>query len=143
MAERLPSDHPSVTTLRARLARSGGTRRPCLRIPEAADVADGDLIQVVLDGAQYHARVVVDTSGPLIRGAYDNRRLARESGEGENRLLEWADAHDRGPGDAVDLDEVEPGFLYGVRVPGKRTVYEATESPDESLADIARDLDER
>jgi hypothetical protein len=141
MPERVPHDHPSVTTLRAHLVRSGGTRKPCLRVPEEADAAEGEVIRLVLDGIQRHARVLADSEGLLIRGAYDNRRLARQAGEGENRLLAWADEHDRGPGDAVDLDEVEPGFLYGLRAPGENAIYDATESPDSSLADIARDLD--
>lgn len=141
MPERVPHDHPSVSTLRAQFARSGGTRRACLRLPDELDVDGGDLVRLVLDGTQYHARVVSDASGRLLRGAYDNRRLAREPGDGENRLLEWAADHDRGPGDAVDLDEVESGFLYGLRVPGTTAVYEATRQPDQSLADIARDLD--
>lgn len=140
MAERVPSDHPSVGSRRARLVRSGGTRRPCLRLPEGVDLAEGDAIRLSLDGTQYHARVGADSRGLLVRGAYDNRRLAREPGAGDNRLTEWADDNDLGPGDAVDLDEVEPGYLYGVRAPGERTVYEAVEGPEDSLRNIARDL---
>lgn len=142
MPERIPHDHPSVQTYRAYLARSGGTRRPCLRVPDDADLDAGDVIRLVLDGTQYHAEVGEDAQGLLVRGAFDNRRLARAPGEGENRLLEWADDHDREPGDAVDFDEVEPEFLYGLRAPGERAVYEATERPNQSLADIARSLDD-
>lgn len=141
MAERVPHDHPSVSTFRAEFARSGGTRRPCLRLPGDLDVADGDVIRLILEGTQYHARVVSDTTGPLVRGAYDNRRLAREPGDGDNRLLEWADDHDRGAGDAVDLDVIEPGDLYGLREPGATAVYEVARQPDQSLVDIAQDLD--
>lgn len=141
MTERVASDAPSVTTHRATLARSGGTRRPCLRLPPAVDVGAGDAVRLVLDRREYHARVDEDRDGLLIRGAYDNRRLARTPGEGENRLVEWAADVGREPGSSVDLDEVDPGYLYGVRVPGERTVYEVTAKPNESLADIARDLD--
>ena len=142
MPDRLPSDHASVTTFRAKLARSGGTRRPCLRLPDETAVEQGDLIRLVLDGAVRHARVEADATGRLVRGAFDNRRLARAGGEGTNRLVEWAAANDREPGAAVEFDEVEAGFLYGVRVPGERTVYEATEKPDDSLASIAEQLSE-
>lgn len=141
--ERVPSDHPSVTTYGTHFERSGGTRRPCLRLPDGVDLAEGDLFRLVLDRTPSHARVVADSSGLLVRGAFDNRRLAREPGAGENRLLAWADDHGRGPGDALDLDEVEPGVCYGLRVPGERTVYEAVEAPSGSLADIARSLDDR
>jgi hypothetical protein len=143
MPERVPHDHPSVRTFRAEFARSGGTRRVCLRLPDdvAEDLAAGDLIRLVLDGSQYHAQVAGDTAGLLLRGAFDNRRLARESGAGDNRLREWAAAHDRGPGESVDVDEIDPGYLYGLREPGATAVYEATRKPDQSLADIARDLD--
>ena len=140
MPDSVPSDHDSVATRRAKMARSGGTRRPCLRLSDDVDVEAGDLIRLVLDGATRHARVESDATGRLVRGAFDNRRLARSGGEGANRLVEWADRHNRGPGSAVELDEVEAGFLYGLRVPGERAVYEVTEKPDDSLASIAERL---
>jgi hypothetical protein len=139
VAERVPSDHASVTTYRAHLQRSGGTRRPCLRLPDGVAAADGDVVRLVLDGTEYHATVTSDTKGRVVRGAYDNRRMARDR-EGANRLVEWADSVDRGPGDAVELDEVVAGTLYGVRVPGVRTVYTATETPRDSLRSIADSL---
>ncbi|WP_224448416.1 DUF7112 family protein [Haloprofundus salilacus] len=144
MPDRVSHDNPSVTTYRARLERSGGTRRPCLRLPaELGDgVGAGDVVRLVLDGDERHAKIDGDADCLLIRGAYDNRRLARTPGEGENRLVEWAESNDRNPGTSVELDEVEAGYLYGLRVPGKRAVYEVTRQPKSSLADIARQLDE-
>ncbi|WP_435061985.1 DUF7112 family protein [Halobaculum sp. EA56] len=144
MTDRLASDADDVTSLRAHLARSGGTRLPCLRIPEEADLSAGDEIRLVLDGDQRHARVTGDSRGLLVRGAYDDRRRMREAAEGaadaENRLVEWARGHGRGPGDAVELDEVDPGYLYGLRVPGERAAYAVTRRPDEGLRDIAESL---
>ena len=137
MSERIPSDHASVTGLRATIARSGGTRRPCLRLPGDASVDEGDVVRLLLDGVTTHARVVSDSSGPIVRGAYDNERLAREPREGENRLVEWCENHDRNPGDAVELDELDPGFCYGLREPGERVVYDVPRRPDQSLRDIA------
>ncbi|AUV80317.1 hypothetical protein C2R22_00465 [Salinigranum rubrum] len=142
MTERVPSDHPSVTTHRASLERSGGTRRPCLRLPDATELESGDLVRLVLDGDEFHAAVTGDSSGLVVRSAHDNRRMARER-EGANRLVEWADDVGRGPGDAVEVDEVVPGTLYGVRVPGVRAVYSATETPRDSLSSIAESLDGR
>lgn len=140
--ERVPSDHPSVTTVGASVARSGGTTRPCLRLPAEFGLEAGDIVRLVLDGTQYHATVGEDSQGLLIRGAYDNRRLARNPGEGENRLVEWSDASGRGVGSSVEVDEVDPGFFYGVRVPGKRTVYSVPKQPKDSLASIAERLDD-
>ena len=140
MSERVPSDHPSVTTLRAHLARSGGTRRPCLRLPDAAAVDAGDVVRLLLDGTVTHARIDADASGRLIRGAYDNERLVRSPQEAENRLVEWCDVHDRSPDDAVELDELDPGFCYGLRDPGDRVVYDVPGRPDGSLRDIAASL---
>ena len=140
MPERVPSDHPSVTTYRAHLQRSGGTRRPCLRLPAQVEIADGDFVRLVLDGTEYHAAVTSDTKGLVLRSAHNNRRMARER-DGENRLVEWADAVGRDPGDAVELDEVEPGTLYGLREPGARAVYTATETPRDSLSAIAERLE--
>lgn len=142
MAERVPSDHPSVTALRATVARSGGTRRPCLRLPDDAAVEAGDRVRLLLDGTTTHARVESDASGSLIRGAYDNERLVRSPGEGENRLVEWCETHDRDPGDAVEVDELDPGVCYGVRDPGDRVVYGVPSRPDESLREIAESLRE-
>lgn len=141
MADRVASDGDGVTTYRARVARSGGTRRPCLRLPEAVDLDGGDVIRLVVDGDEYHAPVVADADGRLLRGAYDNRRLARADDEGENRLVAWLRDVDRDPGQSLDFDEVTPGYLYGVRVPGRRTVYAVTRRPDSSLSAIAEDLE--
>ncbi|AZH24319.1 DUF7112 family protein [Haloplanus aerogenes] len=143
MPDRVASDGEAVTTYRARLARSGGTRRPCLRLPDDVAIEGDDIVRLVLDGDEYHARVESDAEGYLIRGAYDNRRLARADGEGENRLVEWVRGTDRETGQSVDFDEVTPGYLYGVRVPGKRAVYSVTRQPDSSLSSIAEGLDER
>ena len=143
MPDRVASDGDAVTTYRARLARSGGTRRPCLRLPDEVAVDAGDLIRLVLDGTEYHAKVEGDAQGLLIRGAADNRRLARADGDGTNRLVEWVRSTDRETGQSVDLDEVTPGYLYGVRVPGRRTVYAVTRQPDSSLSSIAERLDDR
>ncbi|MFB6092801.1 MAG: hypothetical protein ABEK02_07305 [Haloquadratum sp.] len=137
MGERVPSDHASVTSLRASLARSGGTTRPCLRLPDEAAVDEGDVVRLLLGGATTFARVAADATGLLVRGAYDNERLVRTPREGENRLIEWCDAHDRSPGDAVELDELDPGFCYGLREPGDRVVYDVPSRPDQSLRDIA------
>lgn len=152
---RVPSDGEDVPSVRVSLARSGGTRRPCVRLPEddaldgrvesgscdALGVSAGDLVRVAIDREEYHARVASDSKGRLLRGAFDNRRLAREVGAGTNRLVEWLDANDREPGDSVVLDVVVPGALYGLRIPGDRTVYDADRGPRSSLADIARDVD--
>ncbi|GAB7008946.1 DUF7112 family protein [Halorubrum trueperi] len=151
---RVPSDDEGVASIRVSLARSGGTRRPCVRIPddelagrvesgrcESLTMSAGDVIRVVIEREEYHAPVTANGDGRIVRGAFDNRRLAREIGDGANRLVEWLDANDREPGDSVVLDVVVPGELYGFRIPGERTVYEANRGPRSSLADIARDLD--
>ena len=141
MQDRLPSDADAVSTTRAHVARYGGTRRPCVRLGEEVDVTDGDIVRLVLDRTTYHARVHVDANGPLLRGAYRNRRLARTPGEGENELQTWLENVGKQPGDALEFDEVVAGDLYGLRVPGSRTVYSVSQGPRSSLADIARDLD--
>jgi len=152
---RVPSDGEDVCSVRVSLARSGGTRRPCVRLPDddaldgriesgscdALGASAGDVVRVAFDREEYHARVAADSRGRLLRAAFDNRRLARETGEGTNRLTEWLDANGRGPGDSVVLDVVVPGELYGLRIPGERTVYDANRGPRSSLADIARDVD--
>lgn len=149
-ADRIASDAAAVTSHRARLVRSGGTRLPALAVPEPVGVSAGDRIRVVLDGDIRHARVERGGDGPVVRGAYDTGGdLAVIDGRDDsvspadvpNRLVEWCRAHDRERGDAVALDEIDAGFHYGLRAPGERAVYDVLARPDRGLRDIARDLD--
>ena len=138
MTDRIPSDHPTVETVRATLSRRGRTRSR-LSLPDD-DRFPLEPVRLVLDGDISHARIESNRAGIGIDGAYDNARLAREN-TGTDRLEEWRASTGIEYGRSVLVDVVEPGFLYGVREPGERAVYTAVESPDESLAAIARDLD--
>jgi hypothetical protein len=139
VTDRLPSDHPSVETVRATLARRGRTRSR-LALP-ADDRFPLTTTRLVLDGDTTHARIERSRGeGVEVNGAYDNVRLARER-DGEDRLEAWRAESKIDYGRSVLVDVVEAGFLYGVREPGERAVYDAVESPDEGLASIARDLD--
>jgi hypothetical protein len=140
VSDRVASDHASVTTHDARIVRSGGTRRPCVRVLDD-DVPTEDYVRVVCGGREYHGRFTTDSEGVVLRGLYDNRRIARDPGDAENRLVEWLEALDLDFGRMLACDEIETGFLYGLREPGRRVVYEATEAPKQSLADIAENLD--
>ncbi|UPV75980.1 hypothetical protein M0R89_07945 [Halorussus limi] len=146
MADRISSDHSSLTTVRATLVRSGGLDRPKVEIPaDAADsFPDGELVRIVADDTEYRARIESPLTGDgrEIRGLYESPTLARNPEDGENHLSAWvADANVEFD-QSVLVDVIEPGFKYGLREPGERAFYEATESPDESLADIAQGLDE-
>jgi hypothetical protein len=96
------------------------------------------VVRLVLGGRTRFARVHRGLDGGLeIRGAYDNRRLAREA-DGENRLVEWVEREAVDVGRSVLVDVVETGELYGVRRPGTDAVYELPETTrDDSLAAIA------
>jgi len=144
MSNRLPSDSEAVDTARAELVRLGSARRQGIRLPEAAsdELAAGDAIRLVVDGTEYHAIIAEDTRGLLIRGAYDNARLARSTGEGENRLAEWLRELGRESGNSIEFDTVVDGEQYGLRAPGERAIYTVTQGPRSSLASIAEDLDE-
>jgi hypothetical protein len=146
MADRISSDHSSLTTVRATLVRSGGLDRPKVEIP--ADDADhfpsDELVRVVADDTEYRARIEspLAADGREVRGLYETPRVARNPGEGENHLQTWLDGTDVEFGQSVLVDVIEAGFKYGLREPGERAFYEATESPDDSLTDIAEQLDE-
>ena len=145
MADRISSDHSSLTTVRATLVQSGGLDRPKVEIP--ADVADhfpsDELVRVVADDTEYRARIEspLAEDGREIRGLYETPRVARNPGEGENHLSTWLDGTDVEFDQSVLVDVIEAGFKYGLREPGERVFYEATESPDDSLASIAENLD--
>ncbi len=142
MADRVASDSPAVTTARVELTTSGATDRPVVTVPADADaVPPAEVVRLVLDGDEYHAPVERALTGDdlELRGAYDTPSMARER-DGENRFRAWVEAADVRVGGSVLLDEVTPEFKYGLRAPGERTVYEATEAPDDSLSSIAEDL---
>jgi len=144
MSTRLPSDSEAVDTDRAELIRLGSARRQGIRLPDAAgdELAAGDAIRLVFDGTEYHAVVAEDTRGLVIRGAYDNKRLARSTGDGENRLAEWLRELGRQSGNSVAFDTVVDGEQYGLRAPGERAIYTVTQGPRSSLASIAEDLND-
>lgn len=138
--DRISSENPAVETLRARVARHGA-RRKRVDLPEES-LPEGEVVRVVIDGTTYHARIQGGfADDPHISGAYETPEMARES-TGTNRLQEWIDRIERPVGGSVLVDVIEPGFAYGLREPGEEAVYEAVEKPNESLANIARGLED-
>jgi len=141
VSERVPSDNDSVETHRVGIETIGRTNRPRVCLPETLDVSDGDVVSLALDGDTADALVETSIERDLvITHAADNRRLARER-EGENRLAEWLDDATVSLGGSAHLDIVTAGHEYGLRTPGTRVVYTATDGPDSTLSDIASDLD--
>lgn len=142
MTDRIAHDHPTVETVAGTLGRYGGTSRPEIRFEEAIDVADGDVIRLVLDGVEYRARVSVSADrSPVIRGAYDTPRMARNPESGTNHLAQWVANSGLEKGRTVHLDVVEPGFKYGLRKPGESATY-VTGRPDDGLASIAAEIED-
>ncbi|WP_276273822.1 DUF7112 family protein [Haloarcula litorea] len=141
MPERLPSDHETVETHRVAVEQVGRSGRPQVVLPDAVGLDDGDVVGLALDGDDGFAAVETSLDGDtVVRHVADNRRQARER-DGPNRLAEWiADAAVQ-LGGSAHLDVVTADHEYGLRTPGKRVVYTATDDPDDSLSDIARDLD--
>ncbi|MHB9287196.1 hypothetical protein ACKVMT_09160 [Halobacteriales archaeon Cl-PHB] len=144
MSDRVPSDHDSLSSHRTSLESVGRTSRLRVPLPETLDepLAAEDEIELSLEGNSCHARVESTLGGDLcVERAADNARLAR-TGEGEDRLAAWLDGVGLAAGDPVLVDEVTPGYKLGVRRPGERVIYAATEPPSDSLADIARDIED-
>lgn len=142
MADRITHDNPTVTTVRANVTEQGATGRPLLEVPGDAgvDLSPG-VIRLTLDGTEYQALVERPLTGDglEVRRAADSPDQAR-SGDGPDRLREWIESSDVRIGGSALFDEVETNFKYGLRAPGERAVYDATESPDDSLASIAEDV---
>lgn len=143
MRTKLPSDSDAVANHRAKIVRRGGSRTKSLSLPAAvADAVEaGDRLTLVIDGTEYYAVVDDDSDGLVIYGAYDNRRLAKTTGEGTNRLGEWLAALGREAGNSVVCDEIVAGERYGLRAPGDRAVYTVQQEPRDSLQSIAENLD--
>ncbi|WP_136716807.1 DUF7112 family protein [Halorientalis salina] len=144
MPERLPSDHDAIDTYRATVERVGRTDRRQVVVPDAAAdaVPTDEIVELVFDEGTYHSHVDTDLDGtPVFKGAYRTPTLARSPGDGEDALGEWLGSTGVAVGDSVLLDVVTSGYTVGLRAPGERAIYEATEPPSESLSSIARDLD--
>lgn len=139
--DRISSENPAVETLRAQVARHGA-RRKRLDLPAEA-LPEDEPLRFVIEGTTYYA-VVQGGFGddPHISGAYETPDMARE-GSGTNHLEEWLKTVDRPVGGSVLVDIIEPEFAYGLREPGEEVVYEAVEKPKDSLANIARNLEEQ
>jgi hypothetical protein len=143
VADRIASDNDAIETHRCPLERVGRTDRPEIRVQADVALPIEETIRLSLSGVETHARPETDLDGEtVIRGAFDNARLARAHGEGVDRLSEWVDDRDLAFGSSVLLDVVTPGFKYGLRAPGERVVYDATDAPDRSLSSIAESLGE-
>ncbi|MFB6094633.1 MAG: hypothetical protein ABEJ77_06795 [Halanaeroarchaeum sp.] len=142
MPDRVTHDHPTVETLEATLGRHGGTHRPEIGLPDGDDVPVGEVIRVVLDGTEYRTEVGRGSDGaPVLRGAYETPRLARNPGEGTDALEPWVAARDLDVGRTVLVDVVDPEVTIGLRAPGERATYATTKTPDDSLAAIAEDVE--
>ena len=144
--DRVPSDHPSVTTYRATVARHGGRRRR-LEVPGEAALPDaGEIVRVALDDDICFARVDTGHSGDAywLTGVYNSSTAARDptAVAASDLLGPWLRTHDRTPGRSVEIDVIEPGYFIGVRAPGDRLVYPAVTKPSSSLSDIANKLQE-
>jgi hypothetical protein len=141
MTERVPSDHDAVDTHRVTVEAVGRTGRPRVILPDEVALTDGDVVALGLDGEDVYGYVDTSIEGELVvTHAADNRRLARER-DGENRLAEWVDSADVSLGGSVHFDVITTGHQYGLRTPGTRVVYTASDPPDSSLSDIADGLD--
>jgi hypothetical protein len=144
VTDRVPSDHDAVGSHRTRVAEVGRTGRPRVLLPEAVDAAVDDVVRLSLAGDTYHTQINRSLDGERdLRGAFANARLARTDGEGNDALRPWLDAVGVSVGDPLLVDVVTARHEYGLRRPGQRVVYEPSDPPSSSLADIARDIDGR
>ncbi|WP_255151353.1 DUF7112 family protein [Halorarius halobius] len=142
MPDSVSSD--AVDTVRATLARAGRTDRPKVTLPDDARdrFPTDEVVRVALDGRTRYARIERALDDTLeLRGAYANARQAREA-DGENHLLDWVDATGLDFERTVHVDVVDEGSMYGLRAPGERAVYTVPDETDESLSDIARQVEE-
>ena len=142
MTDRLPSDHPSIETVRVPVERHGGGLR--LAVPTDVIPADETVVRIIVDERTRFASFTrMNGESQWLIGVYDTMKGASAPSTGTNRLVEWLTDRERGPGSSVEIDVIEPGFLYGLREPGTRTVYQGFERPSASLSAIARDLEDR
>lgn len=139
MGDRVGSDHPTITTERARVVRHGGRRRR-LDLATASVLPAEGVVEVIVDGRCRFGRCRTIGGQPAIVGLYDTRAAAGGDTEGTDRLTRWLTDADRRPGSSVDVDVIEAGVRVGLRVPGERAVYDVVGRRDGPLDELARDL---
>lgn len=141
MTDRVASDHPSIATVRATVARHGGRRRRIELPTDATDVLPSDgVIEVVVEERTRFGRCRSIGDTPAIVGIYATRAAAIGTVDGENLLEAVLDAADRQRGSSVLIDVLDANSRIGLRSPGDTAVYDVVRSRTSSLDDIARDL---
>jgi len=143
MVDRVASDHSSLETLDAELVSHGPGSRRAVELSGDVTVPTGEVVRLVVDGAVRYTKPS-RFAGETIRisGAFDAPDHARSPADRPNRLREWLDRTDLATGRTVHLDVIEEEFKYGLREPGERVVYDAPETPEDSLASIASRLED-
>lgn len=134
------SDHPSVHTIRATVARHGGRRR--LDVTDPDDLLAPGVLRAVVDERTRFALVDAVGGDPAVVGLFETVRSASNRAFDRDRLAAWLEAADRPPGRTVLVDVLEPGERIGLRRPGERATYPVAGAPTGPLADIARSLEE-
>ncbi|AFZ73109.1 DUF7112 family protein [Natronobacterium gregoryi] len=144
MAERVSSDHPSVRTVRTTCTETATGVELSIPADDRGAFPTDEVVRIVLDGDERFARVKRALTGDelSIPAVYETPDLARDPSGGVDRLAEWVDDHGIVTGGSVLVDVVEPDFLYGLREPGDMAYYDAYEPPEESLSDIAENLED-
>lgn len=144
MTDRVASDHASISTLDGTIVAHGPTSRPAIELPDETECSTGEVLRLVVDGT---VRFTVPQSfaGDTVRlsGAFETPDDARSPSGATNQLRAWLDQIDLNIGRTVHVDVIDEGFKYGVRAPGTRVVYDAPESPSDSLASIASQIEEQ
>jgi len=143
MVDRVASDHPSMRTVDGNLVSHGPGNRPAVELSDPDVLPTGEVVRLVVDGTERFAEPR-SLAGETVRisGAFDAPDHARNPADRPNRLLEWLDRAELAIGRTVHVDVVDEGLKYGLRAPGERVVYDAPETPDDSLASIAAQLEE-
>lgn len=141
MPDRLPSDHPTVETIRAHVERHGGGYR--LVVPHDTFSTDDATVRIVLEDSIRFARIRNgNEQEQWITGIFASSRGATDPGSGTNRLNQWLEEQNRTTGSSVELDIIESGYYYGLREPGTRTVYTGLKRPSASLSSIAQSIED-
>lgn len=139
--DHLPSDHPTIETVRAPVVHHVGSRYR-LDLPVADGIPDpGTVVRVLLDERTRFARIA--------GGAGDSRWIAAVVGSADDarngapdaHLDDWLAAHGLTMNRSVLVDLLVDDYAIGLRPPGERRVYPIIDPPDRGLADIARDLE--
>lgn len=138
MPDRITHEHPTIDTIRGRVARHGGSRRR-IDLPEGADASVGGhgSIRCVVEERDHFAQIDYHGDHLAIIGLYTSLDQAEAGSPAGSKLTDWLTSIGCNSGSSIAIDIIDAGERIGLRRYGSRGVYTVESQPSDTLRDLA------